>query len=68
MDFSYSHITQLKLFKGILHFVKCKSRFIGCQLFFDFFKKFCLFFHAPPRFNRTVLFEEITRQPRFYLL
>ena len=33
--------------KHILHFVKYKMLFIGCQLFFDFFKKMLIFLVFP---------------------
>jgi len=62
MDVCYSHITQFKLFKGILHFVKCKTPFIGCQLFFDFFENFLIFFGFLRNFNRVALVEEIMQE------
>jgi hypothetical protein len=62
MDICYIHITQLMLFKGILHFVKCKTPFIGCQLFFDFFENFLIFFRALRNFNQVAPVEEIMQE------
>ena len=41
--------------KYILRFAKCKTHFIGCQLFFSFFKKFSHFFALAMLYQKSTL-------------